>query len=96
MKRKTELLFLCLVLAGFSWNVTLGFAEPQDLTSSSPKQGNYRNPENVPKFRSTTNAQREEAAKRVAERRAAAGLDPVKGTPAVTISTPQNKEGGTK
>ncbi len=97
MNRKTMLLMLGLILASLSWTVAPGFAEPQDVTPSTPKTGNFRDPANVPKFRSTTNAQREEAAKRMAERRAAAGMDTVKGgVPATTTPTPQNTEGGTK
>jgi hypothetical protein len=76
MNRNKALIILSLaMLPPLSWGVGQGLAESQDSLQSPPTNGtvntgNFRDPESVPKLRSTTNTQREEAARMAAEYRA--------------------------
>jgi hypothetical protein len=58
-----------------SWGAGQSRAESQDTAQSPPtngtvSSGSFRDPESVPKLRSTTQSQREEAARKAAEYRA--------------------------
>jgi hypothetical protein len=68
------LIIPCLALAtALSWGAGQSRAESQDApTNGTVSTGSFRDPENVPKLRSTTQSQREEAARKAAEYRAEA------------------------
>ena len=69
---KRNSLIICLVMAvtAFFWGVDARLAPAEETNQRSAITGPFRDPESVPKLRSTTNAQREEAARRAAEYRA--------------------------
>lgn len=72
MKRYKLLIIPLLALAtALSWGAGQSRAESQDApTNGAVSTGSFRDPENVPKLRSTSQAQREEAARKAAEYRA--------------------------
>ena len=88
---------ICLVMAttALFWGVDPGRAQAEETTQPSAVTGPFRDPESVPKLRSTTNAQREDAARRAAEYRAevarAAALGNV--TTSKPVSHPKRKGG---
>jgi hypothetical protein len=66
------ILWLALLTTSLFWGVDQGRAESQDTSQPTAITGPFRDPENVPKHRSTTKAQRAEAARKAAEYRAEA------------------------
>ncbi len=68
------LIISCLALAtAFFWGAGQSRAESESPpTNGAVSTGTFRDPENVPKLRSTTQSQREEAARKAAEYRAEA------------------------
>jgi hypothetical protein len=107
MNRYRLFIIPCLALAtALSWGAGQSRAESQDASQSPPvngtaNTGSFRNPESVPKLRSTTNAQRKEAARRAAQYRAevarAAALKKKKttGTAPTDSTVPPIEKGGT-
>lgn len=99
MNRRQYLIILSLIMAMavLPWGVDLGRADSETTTQSPAKTGPFRDPESVPKLRSITNAQREEAARRAAEFRAEAARAAALGN--VTTSkpvSPGKEKGGAK
>lgn len=92
----------CLLFAGslativFLLSVDQGRAEPQLTTQSPAPTAPFRDPDNRLARHKATNAQRQEAAKRTAERRALAGISAGNSLSAPKTSAPQTTEGGTK
>lgn len=74
MSQRILLLFIgpALVTIVLSWGISPCRAESQPDSRSGGLSGPYRNEQNVMPMRRITNAQREEAAKRLQESRAAA------------------------
>lgn len=69
MTRSKALIILALALLTLCTVAGQGRAESQNPAQGQAATGNFRDPENVPKLRATTNAQREEAARKAAEYR---------------------------
>lgn len=97
MDRRQCLIILSLIMAMavLPWGVDQGRADSETTTQSPAKTGPFRDPENVPKLRSTTNAQREEAARKAAEYRAEAARAAAFGnvTTSKPVSHPKRKGG---
>ncbi len=86
MNRRKIFTFLCVSLA------IAGPALSSNLAGADPAPVKYPDAGTKVKLRSTTNAQRAEAAKRAAARRAAAARDAAQRD----MATPPQTEGGTK
>lgn len=99
MEKQRFLIVLCLALitTALFWGVEKSRAETQGTAQSPAASGNFRDPENVPKLRSMTNIQREEAARRAAEYRTEVARKAAFGnitTP--NSSSPTDEKGGDK
>ncbi len=91
------ILSLVMAMAALPCGVEQGCADSQTTTLSTAQTGPFRDPESVPKLRSTTNAQREDAARRAAEYRALAARPAVFGNATTSNSlSPPNEKGGAK
>jgi hypothetical protein len=103
MKRyKLLIIPLLAMAAALSWGAGQTLAASQEPAQAPPTNGtsstgDFRAAENVPKLRGTTNAQRMDAARRLAERRAAAKRDAAANTTATPVMvSPQDMNGGAK
>ena len=97
MIRRNILSSICLALAAIAFvgGATLVRAQTEEPKQSQPNTANFRDPANVPKLRSTTNAQREDAARRAAEYRAEAARSGVhKNTTSTPSTAPIKATGG--
>ena len=97
MDRRLYVIILGLVMAttALFWGVDPGRAQAEETTQSQAITGPFRDPESVPKLRSTTNAQREDAARRAAEYRAEVARAAAFGnmTTSNSVSHPKRKGG---
>lgn len=103
MNRKLSTLLLGLTVGTAALlAVEAGPVRADSGEESSATAGSFKNPAKVPKNRKPTKAQREAAARRLQEKRAAALRDETanqsttSGAPAPGRAAPQNVEGGAK
>ncbi len=98
MNRKVLLFLAVSALAPIAFTVGAGEgrAEPQLTVKSPAPTVPFRDPNNRMQMRRVTNAERQEAAKRAAERRAAAGKPHGYSVSLPSKPAPQNTEGGTQ
>ncbi len=102
--RSCKLLIIpCLAVSfALTWGVDQGRAASKDvsLDNNTPNNVTFRDPERVPKLRSTTNAQREDAARKAAEyraevaRKAALKKNRITGAPPADSTVPAERKGG--
>ncbi len=97
MGRRNLLITLCLALAtaALVWGAGPGGAQAEGTGQSPAVTGNYRDPESLPKKRTITKGDREAAAQRLAEIRAAA-LKKSQHAPPPQVTTPPQEKGGPK
>ncbi|HEY6007460.1 MAG TPA: hypothetical protein VIU40_03995 [Geobacteraceae bacterium] len=97
MVTRNFLIVMCLALMGtlLFWGVGQWQARAEETTRPTAKTAPARDPQSIPKLRSTTNAQREEAARKAAEYRAEAARAAALGnaTTSKPVSPPQEKGG---
>jgi hypothetical protein len=98
MKQSKLLIIPCLAMAtALSWGVDRSSARAEEISQPTDDTGNTQSTESVPRRKRTTNAERQEAAKRLEQQRAEQLLkETTAPAPAPDQASPPVEKGGSK